>query len=808
MFDKATLQDLPAYEALTDAGKAYVLDAFDSPPARAVGETALRNVAGAYASRKFRYLTEYESAGCEKVYVLNAIIDGDVAEVLSQPPPITVVSLDKRGRRRRREYVPDYLEVREGAITLIEAKTRDDLERLAETYDDWQLGENGSWAFLPALEECARLGLGFRIFCPDDLPQAFRANLQILARLPSEDLLAGNARTLPRIKRLLDRRPHTLAELSATSDRITGAFIYQALMRGDIWGNLRDQHFDLDFVLYGSQAEAYSARQSLAGKTREDYRQLHGRLLTCSATELEAARAAQARYDDRRKQGLKLNSTDYRDQRRLRRAEEEGAPRLAAFVRRLGDRGGRKKLLPENIHRAMRDHAESYLKRGGLPVMTRMYADFAQQGGLPRAHIPSRETYRKAVHEHLGPERAAFLSGGKRAFHAAKARTDGAHINAQLAIAGLRIHIDGVYGDVRSAQDESQVFQRPIFYLMVDDATGYVLGRGVRLGRSSSFASLMALRDCYLRHEHLPAQVHTDRGSEFKNHAFQDACAYFGVGFELRPSGSPRSGGMSEMLNQQLSAFLHNLAGGMYFDKAGRSADGTKKSRRTASLTVEEIIAKVDKWLFDVWNKSPFGSNKKSPEQAWLESLKAFPEALVPVEDTEMARYQTSYPLKEAKFDPVRGYRYGGQGYSSDDLTLILRRSERPTNPRLDCSNPSVIRVLTKQGALALRSTQYQLCQGLSEAQLLGRMSDLLVSRSREVTNQHRRLIKESQLLKEVAKTAVANQEKVADLGTIKDSQERVAGAIDFSDVMDGLPGGLAQIAALSDMLGSGDDRA
>lgn len=119
MFKKFTLQDLPAYQALSDAGRAYVADAFDRPPARAVGQTALRNVAGAYASPKFRYLTDYESAGCEKVYVLNAIADRDVVEVLSQPPPITIVTLDKRGRRRRRAYVPDYLEVRQDGLALM-----------------------------------------------------------------------------------------------------------------------------------------------------------------------------------------------------------------------------------------------------------------------------------------------------------------------------------------------------------------------------------------------------------------------------------------------------------------------------------------------------------------------------------------------------------------------------------------------------------------------------------------------------------------------------------------------------------------
>ena len=798
MLDKATLQHLPAYDALSDAGKSYVLRAFDSPPARAVGQTALRNVAGAYASWKFRYLTDYESAGCEKVYVLNAIVDPDVAEVLSQPPPVTILSLDKRGRRRRREYVPDYLEVREGAITLIEAKTRGDLERLAANYDDWRLDGDGSWIFLPALEECARLGLGFRIFCPDDLPQAFRTNLQILARLPREDLLADNAGSLRRMQRLLSRRPYTLAELAGTSDRITGALVYQALMRGEIWGNFRDQHFDLDFVLYRSQAEAYSARTTQTEKPLEARAPLHRRLLTCSATELDAARTAQERYFNRRKNGLKLNSTDYRDQRRQRQAKGEGAPQLAAFVRRLADRGGRRKLLPESIHRAMREHAESYLKRGGLPCMTRMYADFVQNGGLPEAHIPSRETYRRAVHEHLGPERAAFLSGGKRAFHAAKARTDGGHVNAQLEIAGLRIHIDGVYGDVRSAKDEDQVYQRPIFYPMVDDATGYVLGRGIKLGRSSSFASLMALRDCYVRQGCLPAQVHTDRGSEFKNHAFQDACAYFGMGFELRPSGSPRSGGMSEMLNQQLSMFLHTLDGGMYFDKAGRSADGAKKSRRTASLSVEEIIATVDKWLFEVWNRTPFGGNKKSPEQAWLDSTKVFPEALISVKDTEMARHQTSYPLKSATFDPVRGYRYGGHGYSSEILALIIRRGDKPTNPRLDCTNPSIIRVLTKQGVLALRSTQYQVCQGLTEAQLLGRVSELLEARSRADTNQHRRLRKESKLVQEVKKTAVPKQE-AASLAPKKESRHGVEGSIDFSDVMDGLSGGLVRIVPRAD---------
>jgi hypothetical protein len=57
MRDRTSLQALPAYDQLPSAGKLYVEAAFDGPPARAVGRTALRNVTGSYASPRFRYVT-------------------------------------------------------------------------------------------------------------------------------------------------------------------------------------------------------------------------------------------------------------------------------------------------------------------------------------------------------------------------------------------------------------------------------------------------------------------------------------------------------------------------------------------------------------------------------------------------------------------------------------------------------------------------------------------------------------------------------------------------------------------------------
>jgi len=766
-----TVRALPGWNLLSPAGRHYVEQVLCAPAHRKVGANALVSVCGGYAASKFPYLVEYESAGCEKPYVLLSVLDDQVLELRAQPTALLVTAHDKLGRRLPRHYTPDYLEVRHDRFWLVEAKTEDDLTLLAANSPDWTRGDQG-WRYLPAEAAAANLGLGFKIFCPQEHPRAFLVNAQYFASVSSDDLMAASRGLLARTRRALVKRPLPLSNLCGLLPGLTGGVVFQAIVAGALFGDLNSQHFDADFLVYGT-ADAFRRagrlRPRIACRERGP---LEARLLSASEKEIAAAMEKSKKYEARRQEKVEMNSTDHRFKLRIVAAEREGAPKLAAFVPNFKGRGSKARRITDVSTRDLVRLAEKYLSEGGLPIHSRMYAHYVAELTGSGGYIVSRETHRTCLSRHLAPERAAFLAGGKRAFHASKPRTGGAEANARLQIAGIRCHLDGVLADLKSRKTDEHPSLRLIIYPMVDDVSGRVLGRGIKIGKGDRQSALMAIRDTYLRCGCLPGTVFTDRGSEFNNQAFEQALGFFGCSYEVRPSGAARMGGMGEMFNAQLSRFLQGFEGGMFFDKAGRSADGSKKSARTAALSVESIISQLDEWIFEVWNKTPIGGNELTPDEIWSSSIQIFPDAVQTVSDSPLARYFTSVPLGARIKDPVHGLRYGSRAFSAANLPLLLASGGAPDSPRIDCENPSIIHLLTNQGPLELHSLDYQRCLGLSQAQLVLEMHRFQTNRARADVNQQSRNLKEAQQRRDWKATA-----RSVDQPEIKDSSGEMSTA-------------------------------
>lgn len=741
------IRALPSFRALPPVGARYVDSVLLDRPARAVGQTSLLSVSGACFSRRFPFLVEFESAGCEKPYILHAMIDDRVLDLLSQPTSLTISKLDRRGRIRPSRYTADFLEITAERISLVEAKPQARLRELASQSSDWYESD-GSWHFLPAEQSARRLGLSFRVFCPESLSSAFKTNLQIISRFSGDQLESKHLELVLLAREYLVGRPASIAELCSRYNELTGAIVVKAIEQGLLHGLLEYQQIEPDFMVYASSDEASRRREFVRNASlppRESMGLLHKRLLRASAKELEGARAAMERYDLRRQSKQKKNATDYRDDKRLKLASQEGAPRVAAFVRHFSDRGSRERRISSQLVGEVKRHALNYLRSGGVPNTSRMYADFISEVRRAGGCEVSAETYRKIYLSEVKPETVALEAGGKRAFHAARPRTDGAVSVPRPRVAGIHVHLDGVYGDARAEANSEGEFLRPIFFPLVDDATGYVLGVGVQSRRPSRLPVLMAHRDCYLRHGFLPGHIIQDWGSEFVNLLIPEMRGQFGVSYSHRPKAAARFGGIGEMFNAQFNAYLQELAGGTYFDKAGRSADGQKKSRATAKLTVREIVDSATDWIFNVWNLTPFGSRKRSPSDMWSESIACFPEAVVSVNDDALSRYYTSLPLKSKKFSCRTGYRYAGRSYMSQSLPSLIRAGETPTNPRLDCMNPSIIHAMTSRGPIEFRSLDYQRLSGLTFDRLVQEMDDALAARTRAKFNQMNRNILEAE---------------------------------------------------------------
>jgi hypothetical protein len=749
--NRDAIRALSGFTALTVAGRDLLEMAMDAP-SRRVGESSMLSVSGEFPDEKLGATVQYESRGCEKYFVLLSKLDPAVHCILDQVPKLAVVATDRRGRRQPRQVRFDYIECGLERFALIEAKQREHLLKLKEKApSDWIEEPGNRWRFLPGEVAAQAMGFDFRVFCPEAYPKAQLANLGIRHLVRPLDLARSHAGALAQLDARLAKRPHTVGELCSLHGEITGGLLYQAIEQRFVFGLLDRQLFDLDFLVYGTAHEADLHRQSLAHMTLEARElgplgALHAR---ASSTALAQARKDMDAFDADRKAKVPKNSTTYRQLVRLHAALAEGAARLAAFIPDFMSRGSHELKIDKDIRKKIRDFIKKFWKESDSPHISIARGEWESAAKVSGDYVPSKETFRRLFHEALSPEKAAFLAGGKRAFQAARPMTDGRLAVPELQIAGLHVHLDGVYGDRYSREFEEMLFLRPIYYPLVDDANGYVMARGVKIGAPSRMPVAMALRDCYQRNGWVPTEIIRDGGSEFANAFFSELAANLHFTNECRPIGAPRYGGRGESFHNAFNAHLQSLTGGSYFDQAGRAADGEKKGRRRATDDVAELVRAADHWIFRVWNKTPIGAETKSPEQLFQASLKAFPEAVVTTRDSANNRYLTSMPLGIKKFSYNRGIRWAGVRFSSNELTGMLGRGEKPTEPRLDVMEPSMIWAMTQAGPLSLHSLETERIGGMDIGGRLAKLKKLMGYNMTAAENQHARHVTNADLRRE-----------------------------------------------------------
>lgn len=751
--DMNTVRKLAGFRLLTAAGRYYFESAVESDPSRKVGVSSLLSLSGDIPSKKLGKTIQYDSASNEKFYVLLAELDEQVQFLIDQPPKISVMATNAIGRTGPRLITVDYIEAATSQFSLVEAKRTEDLFKLrAKSPSDWIECANGNWRYLPGEETASTFGMRFKVFRPEAYSKAYLANLAYQFRLPESDCLNTQAAMIVAVRKHLARGPQSVRQLCERYQGLTGGLILRAVLGGLLSGLLDLQPFDREFMVFQStdDAEMHRSEISRMGLIDHPMGPLALRLLRASTVELEYAHRTMASYDRDRAAGLPRTATDYRIEKRLREVLSEGASRIAAFIPNFQGRGGTGTPIDVKEVARITSQIKTYWKDAKRARISGGFGTLEHKARESGAYLPSPETYRKLFHRTLAPEKAAFMAGGKRAFHQARPIVDGRDAIPRLKICGMHVHVDGVYGDAYSREAELELFLRPIYYPIIDDLSAYVFSRGIKIGRPSRLPVGMAIRDCYLRHGALPAEITRDWGSEFDNNFYDEMAGGLNFINQRRPKGAPRFGGRGESFNASFSAFLQTIAGGSYFDKAGRAADGSKKGRKHAAHEISALVRIADNWIFNVWNKTPIAGESKSPAELFAESRRMFPDAFVPVTDTAYTRYLTSVPLKVGKFDYSRGARFGGVRYSSRELTAVLRRNEEPADPRLDCMDPSLLWVKTSHGVIGLHSREHVRIGGMDIGSRMDELSRLLNYQVNSKANHRERNVAEAALREQI----------------------------------------------------------
>ncbi|RDS78960.1 hypothetical protein DWU98_20300 [Dyella monticola] len=473
--------------------------------------------------------------------------------------------------------------------------------------------------------------------------------------------------------------------------------------------------------------------------------------MSATGKEISRAQNALTAYQAARACQVPLNSTDYRYKTKLEQAKAEGAPALSAFIQRTGDRG-RRPYIPEDCVDCMHQIALEHIKESPKPSLIFAYGEFLNKAEEAKIYRPSLETFRKHYNAALTPEKRALASRGKRGFHAERASTDPRNRAISPPIPGLFAHIDCTPVDVIATRDEEiGDWPRPIVIPLIDQESGYVLGRGYLFGSTNRLAAAIALSDTVSRNGCLPSNISYDGGSEFNNACVAQMLAALNVSGVYRPRSGAQWGARIEAFFARLNAFLQQLVGGLANDKMGRASDGKKKGKRRAIYEIAELIKIIDHWIFEIYNKQPAKDEELSPEDLWKQGRAEFPQCCRPFVYDRAFRLITAVPCGQTRrdtWDRKKGLRFGGATFSSNELAAMHLRGAKLDAMRLDACDPTLMYAITSLGTIDAFSPKHSEMGGEDTSVRLAEHVSLLEYHARAKTNQTVTKQKEAAYLK------------------------------------------------------------
>ena len=745
---------LDAWKQLTAEGRQYVQNAVASGPARLVGVGGLMNQSGLYASLRCEHTLQWESRTVELVFLHKAELDPQVICIWDQPPPLSIVKHDRRGHRCPSRWTPDYLVLRSQKFVISECKPFDRLADLEQSErGDW-VQRDGAWTWNPGAVVCGRLGVEFSLFHSGMYSRVLAGNLTALVTASRQELSNEQLSTLRTIRKALLNSPLSHATLLIRYAKATGDLLLQGLIAGELHGALSSSLLGENFLYYYSAEDARSRERMVVdvAVTKEGaVGDLAQRLIAASKAEIERAETALSGYLQAREANQPLNSTGYRYKTKLEQAHAEGVPALAAFIHRAGDRG-RRPYIHDDCVKLMEKTAHGYIKDSPKPTLTFAYSEFLNKSSEINMYQPSLETFRKYYNTVLTPERRALQSRGKRGFHAERASTDPRDRAVEPPIPGLFAHIDCTPADVVATHDEEiGDWPRPIVIPLIDQESGYVLGRGYVFGSTSRLAPAIALNDAVSRNGCLTANISFDGGSEFNNQYLKRTLAALAVNAIYRPKSGAQWGARVEAFFARLNAFLQQLFGGLANDKMGRSSDGKKKGRRRAVYEIAELIRIIDHWIFEIYNKQPAKDESLSPIDLWSQGRTTFPSCCKSFNYDRAFRLVTAVEVGRVRRDTwnrKKGVRFGGTTFSSVELAAAHLQGAKLNQIRLDAVDPTLMYVATSLGTIIAFASSHGALAREDPSILLAEHVSLIEYHARAKENQIATKRKEAAFLK------------------------------------------------------------
>ena len=175
------LERLAARLGLPLAGLLLILQILTGKPVRRVGG-GRANSCTRYRSRKMNNVTQAESRNPELWFLLDCEHNPDVLSFHCQPARLWVWIRDRKGRRRRVSYIPDFLVITRDRIEFVQCKTTAELERDQQhPHPRYVRDEDGGWHYRAADDAAGELGISHRVYASEEGNPIAVRNLQYLS---------------------------------------------------------------------------------------------------------------------------------------------------------------------------------------------------------------------------------------------------------------------------------------------------------------------------------------------------------------------------------------------------------------------------------------------------------------------------------------------------------------------------------------------------------------------------------------------------------------------------------------------------
>ena len=231
MLNKEQLAELFERLGTPRAGRDIVLKARVHAPVREVKSRG-GNVITLLASRKMEREIRTESRHVEFAAAVDREFDSRVIEYYAQPCELKLELVDTTtGEIRNIHHFPDFLVIRDDGFTLEEWKSAAKLTRLAEKYPyRYVKGSDGQWSSPQIERQLAELGIRYRIYSDESIPQRRVENLLHLADYFHPAMEACRESDLQRLAAVLaEHGACYLAELMAEPFSFSSDFLFKAI---------------------------------------------------------------------------------------------------------------------------------------------------------------------------------------------------------------------------------------------------------------------------------------------------------------------------------------------------------------------------------------------------------------------------------------------------------------------------------------------------------------------------------------------------------------------------------------------------